>query len=125
MIIYLHSLGAGIHVFNGVPKGSLTNNGLVVSNNSDSLFHLRFFCRSDSMSNNIGELVGLHNRTLTNNHPFNISTAQPGELLVFVNNHTHLTPSHQGVYTCRIPIENGTIRNINIGIYPSEFKGKL
>ena len=107
-----------------MPKGSFLNNELVVSDDSDSKFHLRFFCRSDSMSNNSGELIGLNNRTLTNSRPFNISTPQPGELLVFVDNHTRLTPSHQGVYTCRISMENGDIKKINIGLYPSSFKGK-
>ena len=119
------SIGVGIHVFNGEPRGSLLNNGLVVSNDSDSKFHLRFFCRSDSMSNNTGELIGLHNSTLTNSSPFNTSSPQPGELLVFVDNHTHLPQSHQGVYTCRTSMQNGDVRKINIGIYPSGFKGKL
>ena len=122
--VHLYSVGAGIHVFNGVPKGSVQNNEPVTANDSDSMFHLRFFCRSDSMSNNAGELIGLHNSTLTNSHPFNISTPQPGELLVFVDNHTRLTPSHQGVYTCHISMENGDIKKKNIGVYPSGFNGK-
>ena len=122
--VHLYSVGAGIHVFNGIPKGSFLNNELVVSDDSDSNFHLRFFCRSDSMRNNSGELIGLNNHTLTSRHPFNISTPQPGELLVFVDSHTHLTPSHQGVYTCHISMQNGDIKEMNIGIYPSGFKSK-
>ena len=119
--------GAGIHVFNGGPyeKGtSLPNNGLVVSLDEEHGYRFRFFCRSDSMEENVGMLIGLDGRTaVTTNSYFNIDNPQPGELTVnnTVDHETPFPASEQGVYTCRIPLDSGEQRDINIGLYPSGF----
>ena len=118
--------GAGIHVFRGIPTGSFTNNSLVSLNTMDMTFRLRFFCRSDSMMEGVGELIGLDGSLFGNSILFGISNPQPGELSVvnFVTNSTDLTAGEQGVYTCRIPLQSGEMMEISIGIYPSGFTSK-
>ena len=121
--------GAGIHVFNGDPYKqylgtSLPNNGLTVSLDEEHRYRFQFFCRSDSMEENVGMLIGLDGRTaVTTNSYFNIDNPQPGELTVnnTVDLETPLPTSEQGVYTCRIPLESGEQREINIGVYPNGF----
>ena len=107
---------------------SLPNNGLVSFDLSDQTYRLRFFCRSDSMIEGVGKFIGLEGNPITkrNSSFFEISNPQPGEVSVvnFKANSTNLTASGQGVYTCRIPLQSGEIREINIGIYLSGFTGK-
>ena len=117
-------IGAGIHVFNGVPKGSFPNNSLVSVDATDTMFRLRLFCRSDSMMRDVGELIGLDgNPIVTHNVSFfNISHTQPGELRVANKPSLTVLPAgEQGVYTCRIPLRSGEMREISIGIYPNRF----
>ena len=78
------------------------------------------------MMRNVGELIGLDGRAIVNSSFFEISNSQPGELRVvnFVSNSTDLPASGQGVYTCRIPLQNGETREINIGIYSSGYSSK-
>ena len=123
-------IGAGIHVFNGLPPvGSQSNNGLVrpiVSTSTDpSTRRLRFFCRSDSTMRNVGELIGPGGTAITTNAVFEVTTnsANGGELQVdnFVTANDDVTSSEQGVYTCRIPLQSGLISDINVGIYPNAF----
>ena len=77
---------------------------------------------------NVGELIGLDNMTVLNSSFFTITNSQPGELEV-VNkdgfNQTSLPDLKQGIYTCRIPLENMAIKEINIGIYSSGFNSKI
>ena len=117
-------IGAGIQVFNGIaPIGSQPNNGLVrpiVSTDPNpEARRLRFFCRSHSMVRILGELIGLGGTAITTNAVFEIITnsGNGGELQVanFVSS-DDVTSSEQGVYTCRIPLQSGVIRDINIGI---------
>ena len=129
LYVYCTFPGAGIHVFNGVPIGYLPNNGLVSLHPNHMIFRLHLFCRSDSMMENVGIFIGLDgSRIVTHNSSFfEVSNPQPGELSVvnFVANSTALNASGQGVYTCRIPLQSGQIRELNIGIYPSGFTGKF
>ena len=78
------------------------------------------------MKANIGTLIGLDESNVTTSDVFDITNPQPGELLVESRPmaQSDLTASDQGVYTCRIPLQNGTIKNINIGIYLSGFNSK-
>ena len=130
----LHT-GAGIHVFNGISKGalqvpgSLPNNSLVISNNRDSRFRLRFVCRSDSTMQNVGRLIGPNGTTVTNGDIFYIVHALPGGLQVTSNventpEQDALTDRDQGVYTCHIPLQTGEIKYISVGIYPSGFNSE-
>ena len=119
-------VGAGIHVFNGIPSGSFSNNNLVTLDSMNTVFRLRLFCRSDSMMRNVGELIGVDESPIVNSSFFEISNPQPGELSVvnFVSNSTNLPAGEQGVYTCRIPLQSGEMKEINIGIYPSGYNSK-
>ena len=117
-------IGAGIHISNGVPKGSFPNNSLVSLNAMDAKFRLKLLCRSDSMREDVGKLIGLDgNPIVTHSVSFlNVSHPQPGELRVLNEpSSTDLTASEQGVYTCCIPLQSGDTREVNIGIYPSGF----
>ena len=112
--------GSGIHVFQGWPRGSLPNNGLVIANDSKD-YHMRFFCRSNSLNTPAGLLIGLN---VTVGNPLSISHPQPGELLSIVFPNVTFGENHQGIYTCRIPLASGVINDINIGIYPPGFISK-
>ena len=87
---------AGVHVFAGTPSTSLPANGLIVSDNPGSGFRLRFSCRSDSMSGNVGQLIGLDGTTITSSSFFQIARGRPGELSVenMVNSQNALTARH-------------------------------
>ena len=80
------------------------------------------------MIESVGELLGLDGiSTVTSNSFFDVHNPrmQTGELVVRnrVGVQDPLTSSEQGVYTCRIPLLSGEMREINIGIYPSGFNG--
>ena len=120
--------GAGIHVFRGASTGdlqvpgSLPNNGIVISLDTA---RFGFFCRSDSMMNNVGMLIGPDGTTVTTGDAFTIEHIRPGELKVQNTlSQNILTAGDQGVYTCRIPLQSGEMRDINVGIYPSGFNSK-
>ena len=84
---------------------------------------LRFFCRTDSTVRNLGELIGPEGTAITSTDVFEITTNRIGgelEVANFVGS-DDITSSEQGVYTCRIPLQSGVIRDINIGIYPTAF----
>ena len=123
----LLSADAGVHVFRGSPRGNFPNNGLVVSDNVGSGFRSRIYCRSDSMSANVGQFIGLDGTALNSNSFFAIARPQPGEITIenTVGSQSALTASQQGVYTCRIPLQSGVMREFNIGMYPSGFNSEL
>ena len=72
---------------------------------------------------NVGELIGLNGTAIASDNFIDIDNSNPGE--VNANNRVGLqdllTASEQGVYTCRIPLQSGEMREINIGIYPDSF----
>ena len=91
-------------------------------------FRFRIFCRSDSMSGNVGQFIGLDGTPLSsNNNVFAIARRQPGEITMenTVGSQTPLTVNQQGVYTCRIPLQSGEMREINVGVYPRGFNSEL
>ena len=50
-----------------------------------------------------------------------------GDSLQIQNRLSHedpITENNQGVYTCRIPDENGTVVAVNVGIYPHGFNSE-
>ena len=122
-------IGAGIFVFNGFGEiGAQPKNGLVISSDPGSGRRFRFFCRSNSSTLGVGELIGLDESPVTAGSTFGLPTPPDGgELRVknIVGTHSVLTASEQGVYTCRIPLEGGEMREINIGVYPSGFNCEL
>ena len=73
------------------------------------------------MDENVGELIGLNGSVMHNTSFLEILHSLPGELDVRsnVSGHTLMPPSEEGIYTCRIPLNNGEVEEINIGIYRS------
>ena len=69
--------------------------------------------------------IGLDNTIITTGNVFDITRPQAGELRVQnTPSQTALTADDQGVYTCRIPLQSGEMRDINIGIYPNGFSSE-
>ena len=123
MLIFTFT-GAGIHVFNGATTGSQPNNGLAVFVNPEFGRRIRFFCRSDSLLFNVGELIGLDGNTFTGNDYLVFEPPQNGGELRIENtagSEQPLPASEQGIYTCRIPLQSGEMVMINIGVYPIGF----
>ena len=121
---------AGIHILRGIPRGNLPlNNGLIMSDNpAGNGFRFRIVCRSDSMSNNVGQFIGLDGTTaLSNNSFFAIARRLPGELSVenVVGLQNALTVNQDGIYTCQTQLQNGEIRNINFGVYHNGFNSEF
>ena len=116
---------AGMQLFRGSPRGNLPNNGLAITDNPTNGFRLRIFCRSDSMSENVGWFIG-PNVNITSNNFFAIARPQPGEVTLenIVERNSPITAFQQGVYTCYIPLESGVIRKLSVGIYPSGFNSE-
>ena len=130
-VISFFTAGYGIHIFTGfstgsTPAGSLPNNGLVIASINTQGYRLRVFCRSDSMTEPVGELFGPNGMIVTTNEFFVIEHGLPGQisLVSSVTDETALTSNEHGVYTCRIPDSANIVRNINIGIYPPGFNGE-
>ena len=116
--------GAGFHVVNGADTGSQPNNGLAIFTNPGSGLRIRFFCRSDSLTFNVGELIGLDGNTFSGNDYLAFDTpTNGGELRIgnTVGSQQPLPASEQGVYTCQLPLQSGEIVMINIGVYPIGF----
>ena len=115
-----------MQLFRGSPRGDLPNNGLAIFDDVSGGLRFRLFCRSDSMSENVGQFIGLNGNTLTSNSVFSIANPQPGELTIqnTVGSQSALTSGDQGVYTCRIPLQSGVIKELNVGIYPSGFNSE-
>ena len=103
--------------------GFHANNSLVTLHSDNSMYLLQFYCRSDSMMQNVGLLIGLDGNGIHSSNHLEVANPQPGELRVqnSVGVSDSLTTSEQGVYTCRIPQQDGVTKDINIGIYPSGF----
>ena len=124
MVVCFIFTGAGIHVFNGANLGSQPNNGLAVFTNPESGRRIRFFCRSDSLTLNVGELIGLDGNTFSGNDYLVLETSGNGGSLRIENtvgSQQPLPASEQGIYTCQIPLQSGVMVMINIGVYPIGF----
>ena len=124
MVVIFIFTGAGFYVFIGPNVGSQPNNGLVVSADPESGRRFRFFCRSNSLSRSVGELIGIDGNTFSGNDYLAFETpGNGGELRIenVVNSEEPLPASEQGIYTCRIPLQSGVMVTINIGVYPIGF----
>ena len=95
------------------------NNSLVIVEDN----YLLVYCASGSMEEDIGQLIGLdgNNITFRMGDDFDTDTPYPGLLLIDIDT----AIADQGVYTCRIPDENGVMVDVNIGIYPPGFNSEF
>ena len=114
-----------------VPTGVLPNNGIVIAVAATSGNQLLFQCRSGSTNSGVGDIIGLDGVA----HPFDLEGAgvtfnirQQSPATVSVRNRVaiedDLTADDNGVYTCRIPDESGTIVDVNIGVYATGFNSE-
>ena len=74
------------------------------------------------MMSDVGMLIGPDGTTVATGDVFTIEHQEPFQLNVY--SRSVLPASDQGVYTCRIPLQSGENRSINVGIYPSGFNSK-
>ena len=92
----------------------------MISRDSSSSIRLRFSCRSTSASSGVGELIDLIGNPV-NLLRFFVDTTQVGTVeVVNSNNNVDIGSTNQGIYTCRIPDENGRTVDINVGIYSND-----
>ena len=116
-------LGAGIYARSA--HKALMNNSLI---KADSIQRLReFSCMSGSKRGGIGHFIGRDGKDITykSGDPFHVSIGgirNPG--LIEVSSYNTLYASYQGVYTCRILDETGSLVDINVGLYRYEFNSE-
>ena len=105
----------------------MANNALVIAEMDSSGFLLRIFCRSDAiMDSSSRQIIGLNGNSIETAGPFLIERPAPGEITIFNTPPSPaVTANDQGVYTCRIQLQSGEIRDINIGIYPTGFSSEF
>ena len=117
-----------------VPTGVLPNNGLVISQDVTSGTRFAFLCRSGSIEVEVGQFLDPNGNSLPiglTTGPFAVgrigNPIQPASFLVrnLAGIEIALTAADEGVYTCRIPDENGNDVDVNIGIYRNGFNSKL
>ncbi len=116
----LFTSGAGVSD-NSAFQG-LSNNSISVVNRYRSLS-----CCSGADATNVGEIIGL------DGNPLPIST-RTGALRIRQFDHlpafvrirvdTTLSAEEEGVYTCRIPDENGETVEVNFGLYRDGFNSR-
>ena len=104
-------------------SGPIANNGLIVSRSDD----LRVECVSKGAVGSITTSGGdtLTPDTATSTLNLTNPSMRPGVLrLQSVAADGPLIASDQGIYTCNIPDDNGTVISFNFGLYPPEFDGE-
>ena len=70
-------------------------------------------------------LIGPNGTKVNTGNVFTITRSRPGELGVENRPSQSALAAHdRGVYTCRIPLQSGDMRDINIGVYPSGFNSE-
>ena len=111
----------------GNPTGVLPNNGIVIAQSSGTIM---FQCRSGSLVTGVGQLVDLDGNTFNigqTSGVFSVASlgnpVQPGSIRI--QTVTSLTAADEGVYSCRIPDESGTMVDVNIGIYRNGFNSEF
>ena len=112
-----------------VPTGPLPNNGIVIARSvAFNGNYIRVQCRSGSVDFEVGQFVDLDGTSHDipgNTGVFSLqrSGTQRGTLQFLNRAGTEpvLTDDDNGVYTCCIPDENGTMVDVNIGIYANGF----
>ena len=91
---------------------------------------LRLECVSNSSQSRVGVITWPDGSTLPLNYytpdwrltnPFN----RPGVLRLQTDYGSMMSSAVQGIYTCTIPDNNGKEYIINVGLYPSGFRGEL
>ena len=107
------SLGAGI--YDSINHVALPNNSLILARQN-----LDFNCVSGSRLSNVGDVL--------DNDKMDISTSRDDPFFTFqrtigaihVKSLRQFQSSDEGIYTCRIPDETGSIVGVNVGLYRND-----
>lgn len=99
---------------------------MIIAHTVSSLIS-EFRCLSGTSRYNVGQFIGTSGVDIVSNttDPFLIrrgSANNPG--LIHVRNSRTLAAEYEGVYTCQIPDESGTMARVNVGLYLHGIKGK-
>lgn len=99
--------------------GNIPNNSILETDSGGRISPL--LCLSGSNMSTVGEWLSPEGRNLAAvpNDPFDIMFGgNPGQLLIETpTSNPPIMTSHEGVYTCVIPDENGDSQDLHIGIY--------
>lgn len=94
---------------------------------------LKFSCYSGATDISGAQFIGVNSENIPSS-PTGVATGplfitlEPTWRMVVENRESSepsLTINDQGVYTCRIPDENGVLVDVNMGIYPHGFSSEL
>ena len=120
-IVFWHT-GAGIYLHHGGGQ-VIPNNSLITTTNPSGRIP-RFRCLSGSSTSNVGKLIDPNGKDITKSRsdPFVASNYERGSLVV--SNVRPLVAADVGIYTCRIPDENGVSVDVNFGLYLSSISSK-
>ena len=121
--VFVFPLGAGIYTHSA--HKALMNNSLIKADSNQRLEE--FSCLSGSKQGGVGQFIGQDGRDITYKYgdPFYVGIGgigNPG--LIQVSSSNTLNASYQGIYTCRIPDETGSVVDINVGLYRHEFNSE-
>lgn len=113
-------LGAQLYSFDPDYTGLLPNNSVIVTDNFGQMPRLQ--CISGSKSPQVGQWIAPSGQdaTFRINDPFDLilgNVNDPGYLEISLHSGRFITFNDQGVYTCRIPDENGIIQCLFVGVY--------
>ena len=123
-VLLLFTTGAGIYVTGGMQ--SLPNDGLIIAHAYSKRIS-EFRCLSGTTRHNVGQLIGTNGLDIVGNStdPFLVtrgSAYSPG--MIHVRNTLTFEEGYDGIYTCKLPDENGAISSVNVGLYRTGVKGK-
>lgn len=108
-----------MYLFDDTP-GTIPNNSIILTNDFGQI--PRFQCISGSLLPNVGQWVTPSGQdvTLATEDLFDVVAGtedDPGYLDISLHTGQILSIHDQGVYTCHIPDETGTVVSFHVGIY--------
>lgn len=117
---WIQYLGVQFYSFDPDNSGPLPNNSIIVTDNFGQMPRLQ--CISGSNSPNVGQWIAPSGQDVTysTSDSFDVmlgSVNDPGFMDITLHSGQFITFSDQGIYTCLIPDETGTIRSLLVGIY--------
>ena len=109
-----------MYLFDDNNPGLIPNNDVILTDNFGQMPRLQ--CISGAKQPDVGQWLAPSGMdiTLSASDPFDVTVgdqSDPGYLDISLHSGRILTIRDQGVYTCHIPDENGTISSFNVGIY--------
>ena len=117
-----------MYLFDAGSPGIIPNNDIIVTNNFGQL--PRFQCISGSLTAGVGQWISPSGQdaTFQSGDPFDVivgDESDPGYLDVSLHSGQFITYEDQGVYTCQIPDDMGTLVSLHVGIYLPALTSKV